>query len=64
MTFSALYAVVAYMVGPRLADMIEQRRRVISGDLDKARFLKAEAEDVIAAYEKALERSPPRRVIS
>lgn len=56
-TFSALYVVVAYMVGPRLADVIEQRRRMITGDLEKARLLKAEAEGVIAAYEKALEKS-------
>ena len=45
------------MVGPRLADIIEQRRRVISADLEKARLLKSEAEDVIATYEKALEKA-------
>lgn len=56
-TFSALYLVVAYMAGPRLADVMEQRRRTIADDLEKARLLKAEAEGVIAAYEKALEKA-------
>lgn len=56
-TFSALYLVVAYMAGPRLADVMEQRRRTIADDLEKARLLKAEAEGVITAYEKALEKA-------
>ncbi|HXP12182.1 MAG TPA: F0F1 ATP synthase subunit B' [Stellaceae bacterium] len=53
-TFVALYLVMAYAGLPRLGGIIERRRARISNDLDKAQRMKAEAEAVIAAYEKAL----------
>ncbi len=53
-TFVALYLVMAYAGLPRLGGIIERRRARIEGDLDKAQRMKAEAEAVIAAYEKAL----------
>jgi len=53
-TFIALYLVMAYGGLPRLGGIIEQRRARIAGDLDKAQRMKAEAEAVIAAYEKTL----------
>jgi F-type H+-transporting ATPase subunit b len=53
-TFIALYLVMAYGGLPRLGGIIEQRRARISSDLDKAQRMKAEAEAVIAAYEKTL----------
>src|SRR5208282_1004281 len=53
-TFVALYLVMAYAGLPRLGGIIERRHARISSDLDKAQRMKAEAEAVIAAYEKAL----------
>ena len=53
-TFVALYLVMAYAGLPRLGGIIEKRRARIASDLDKAQRMKAEAEAVIAAYEKAL----------
>jgi F-type H+-transporting ATPase subunit b len=53
-TFAALYLVMAYSGLPRLGGIIEKRRARIADDLDKAQRMKAEAEAVIAAYEKAL----------
>jgi F-type H+-transporting ATPase subunit b len=53
-TFAALYLVMAYSGLPRLGGIIERRRARIADDLDKAQRMKAEAEAVIAAYEKAL----------
>src|SRR5208282_1637123 len=53
-TFVALYLVMAYAGLPRLGGIIERRRARIADDLDKAQRMKAEAEAVIAAYEKAL----------
>jgi F-type H+-transporting ATPase subunit b len=53
-TFAALYLVMAYAGLPRLAGIIERRRARIANDLDKAQRMKAEAEVVVAAYEKAM----------
>jgi F-type H+-transporting ATPase subunit b len=53
-TFIALYLVMAYGGLPRLGAIIEKRRARIADDLDKAQRMRAEAEVVIAAYEKAL----------
>jgi F-type H+-transporting ATPase subunit b len=53
-TFVALYLVMAYSGLPRLGGIIERRRARIADDLDKAQRMKAEAEAVIAAYEKTL----------
>ena len=53
-TFVALYAVMALVGLPRVGGIIAKRRDRITGDLDKAQRMKAEAEAVIAAYERAL----------
>jgi len=53
-TFLALYLVMALVGLPRVGGIIKRRREHISDDLDKAQRMKAEAEAVIAAYERAL----------
>ncbi|MDE2229006.1 MAG: F0F1 ATP synthase subunit B' [Alphaproteobacteria bacterium] len=53
-TFIALYLVMALVGLPRVGGIIAKRRDRITGDLDKAQRMKAEAEAVIAAYERAL----------
>ncbi len=53
-TFVTLYLVMAFTGLPRLGGIIERRHARISSDLDKAQRMKAEAEAVIAAYEKTL----------
>jgi F-type H+-transporting ATPase subunit b len=53
-TFIALYLVMARFGLPRLGGVITARRQRIEGDIAKAAQMKAEADTVIAAYEKAL----------
>jgi F-type H+-transporting ATPase subunit b len=53
-TFLLLYALMAWVGLPRVGRIIGARRDRIEGDLEKAQQMKAEAEAVIAAYEKAL----------
>ncbi|HEV2265096.1 MAG TPA: F0F1 ATP synthase subunit B' [Stellaceae bacterium] len=53
-TFIALYLVMTLVGLPRVGGIIAKRRDRITGDLDKAQRMKAEAEAVIAAYERAL----------
>jgi F-type H+-transporting ATPase subunit b len=53
-TFVALYLVMARFGLPRLGGVITARRQRIEGDIAKAAQMKAEADTVIAAYEKAL----------
>jgi F-type H+-transporting ATPase subunit b len=52
--FAVLYLLMAKVALPRLGRVIEERRRRLDDDLEKAAQMKAEAEAVIAAYEKAL----------
>jgi F-type H+-transporting ATPase subunit b len=52
--FAALYVLMAKLAIPRIEAVVEGRRQRIEGDLEKAAQMKAEAEAVIAAYEKAL----------
>lgn len=52
--FIALYALMTWVGLPAVVAVGEQRRRRIGDDLDKAERLKAEAETVMAAYERAL----------
>ena len=52
--FVVLYLLMAKLAMPRIERVIEERRRRIDTDLDKAGQMKTEAEAVIAAYEKAL----------
>jgi len=52
--FGALYLLMARVGLPRVGAMIEARRARIAGDLDRAAQMKAEAEAVMAAYERSL----------
>src|SRR5690349_435939 len=53
-SFAVLYVLMATVGLPRVRRAIEARQSRIEDDLDKARQMKAEAEAVIAAYERAL----------
>ncbi len=53
-TFTVLYFLMAKLAVPKIESAVEGRRRKIEGDLEKAAQMKAEAEAVMAAYEKAL----------
>jgi F-type H+-transporting ATPase subunit b len=53
-TFVVLYVVMARWGLPRIGAVLAERRDHIAGDLDKAEQMKAEAQAVIAAYERAL----------
>jgi F-type H+-transporting ATPase subunit b len=53
-TFVLLYVLMTTLGLPRVRRAIEARRGRVDSDLDKARQMKAEAEAVIAAYERAL----------
>jgi len=53
-TFVALYVLMSKVALPRIGDILEERQKRISDDLDMAERLKAETEAAIAAYEKAL----------
>ncbi len=53
-TFVVLYLLMAKLGLPRVAKILADRRQRIDGDIAKAQQMKAEAEAVIAAYEKAL----------
>jgi F-type H+-transporting ATPase subunit b len=53
-TFVVLYVLMSRLALPRVGGIIVARRNKIDGDLEKASTLKAEAEAVIAAYERAL----------
>ena len=52
--FVLLYVITARLVQPRVSGIIDGRRNRIAGDLAEASRFKAEAEQAIAAYEKAL----------
>ncbi|SBW03312.1 ATP synthase subunit b' [uncultured Alphaproteobacteria bacterium] len=53
-TFVALLVLMSKIALPRISDILEERQRRISDDLDMAERLKAETEAAIATYEKAL----------
>jgi F-type H+-transporting ATPase subunit b len=53
-SFVLLYGLMAWLGLPRIRKAIAARRARIDGDLEKAQQMKAEAEAVIAAYERAL----------
>src|SRR3954466_11887746 len=53
-SFLVLYWLMAKIALPRVEKIIEERRRRLDEDLEKAAQMKSEAEAVIAAYEKAL----------
>jgi F-type H+-transporting ATPase subunit b len=53
--FVVLYVVMAKLALPRVGNIIAARRGRIDGDLEKAGAMKAEAEAVMTAYERALQ---------
>ena len=53
-TFLLLYLLMSWVALPRVSAMIVARRARIEGDLERAAQMKAEAEAVIAAYERSL----------
>lgn len=53
-TFLALFLVAWKVALPRITEVLDARQTRIDGDLEKAQALKAEAEEVLGAYEKTL----------
>jgi F-type H+-transporting ATPase subunit b len=53
-TFLVLYWVMSKVALPRIGEVLDARANRIGGDLDRAAALKAEADQIRAAYEKAL----------
>ncbi|MEM9684838.1 MAG: F0F1 ATP synthase subunit B' [Pseudomonadota bacterium] len=53
-TFLALFLIAWKVALPRITEVLDARQTRIDGDLEKARTLKAEAEEAIAVYEKTL----------
>ena len=53
-TFIALYVVMRRVVVPRIAEVLETRRRRIETNLERAEALKKDAATALAAYEKAV----------
>lgn len=53
-SFIVLYWIVAKIAVPRLGEVLDQRARVIQEDLDRALALKAETDQAVQAYEKAM----------
>jgi F-type H+-transporting ATPase subunit b len=53
-TFVALYLLMSRIALPRVGAILEARRQQIDGDLAQAEKLKAESDQAIAVYEKAL----------
>ena len=53
--FGAGYLVMAKVVTPRIGSVLEERRKTLDGDLEKARNASAEAAKLRAGYESDLE---------
>jgi len=53
-TFGLLYLVMSRVALPKIGEVLETRAERIRDDLDRAARLKEEADEVKAAYEKAL----------
>lgn len=53
-TFTVLFAVMAWLAMPRIGGVLEERQRRIDENLERATALKAEADAALAAYEKLL----------
>jgi len=53
-TFAALFFFLRGVALPKVAEVLDARRRKIEGDLDKASALKGEAEKALAQYQAAM----------
>lgn len=53
-TFVTLYLLMSRLVLPRITDILGQREDRIDGNLRRAETLKEEADQVLAAYQKAI----------
>ena len=53
-TFFVLYVLMSKIALPRIGDILEERQKRISDDLDQADRLKGDTETAIAAYEAAM----------
>jgi F-type H+-transporting ATPase subunit b len=53
-TFVALYLLMSRIALPRIGAIIESRRQSVEGDLAEAGRFKAQSDEAIAVYEKAL----------
>jgi F-type H+-transporting ATPase subunit b len=60
LTFIILYVVMARVALPRVASILEDRRRHIDDDLAQAQRLKGESDAALAAHEKALSEARTR----
>lgn len=54
LAFGLLYILMSKIALPRVAGILEDRRRRIAGDLEAAQRAKAESDASVAAYEKSL----------
>ncbi len=54
LTFIVLYVLMAKLVLPRIASVLDERQQRIDANLDRAAHLKAEANVAVSAYERAL----------
>jgi F-type H+-transporting ATPase subunit b len=52
--FVALYLLVSFVIVPRVGTILDERGQKIDDNLERAAQLKAEADQAIAVYEKAL----------
>jgi F-type H+-transporting ATPase subunit b len=55
--FGAGYLVMAKIVTPRIGAVLEKRRQIVDGDLEKARAASADAAKIRADYESDLEKT-------
>ncbi|MBT5049529.1 MAG: F0F1 ATP synthase subunit B' [Rhodospirillaceae bacterium] len=53
-TFIALYFIMAKVVIPKIADVLQDRQERIDDDLEKAEKLRNDAAEVLEAYEKTI----------
>lgn len=56
-TFAVLYVAFSKSVLPNIGSVIEMRESKIKGDLDAAEAMRAQSEEIRAAYEKGLEQA-------